>query len=59
MNNRVKTIEIALIDLQQCLNVLNYGKIYKFLPWEPMEYEQRCEYVKKKLEQIQDSLRTL
>ena len=59
MNNRVKTIEIALIDLQQCLNVLNYGKIYKFLPWEPMEYEQRCEYVKKKLEQIQDSSRTL
>ncbi|MBO7693799.1 MAG: hypothetical protein J6T10_14355 [Methanobrevibacter sp.] len=59
MNNRVKTIEIALIDLQQCLNVLNYGKIYKFLPGEPMPYEERCEYVKKKLEQIQDNLRTL
>jgi len=57
--DRVKKIEQAISMLRPCLNVINYGKVYKFMPWEELTFEKRCEYVKKQLEKIQEILRDI
>ena len=53
MSERIKNIEQAIELLKPCISVIKEWKPYKFSNEEPMDYEKRCERVKKVLEKVE------